>query len=68
MESCSTLSQARAISASWPFNGWTLNGTSDGTGTTLSFTMAKTDHVDANYYTRVLTDLRRHSRCALGLR
>ena len=44
-----TLTETPVNSNTWPFNGWDLNGSGQGTNTTLSFTMAQTDTVNANY-------------------
>jgi hypothetical protein len=44
-----TLTQTPTDTSTWPFSGWTLNGTDKGKADTLQFSMDHTDTVDANY-------------------
>jgi len=44
-----TLTETPTDESTWPFGGWTLNGSSKGTATTLQFNMASSDTVTTFY-------------------
>jgi len=44
-----TASETATDSGTWPFGGWTLNGNSKGTATSVQFTTSTKDTLTANY-------------------